>query len=133
MTLSNHVSDAKLSVELNTSVPPLAEIRRWLAAVLVEFAEDVLQDLMLISTELVTNAYEHADMPRRLRVRRSRDRHTVRIEVEDGSPGRMPVVGTSSLGEFRGRGLIMVAALSQRWGTHRTSDGKTVWAQLTLA
>lgn len=134
MTLSDDVLDVRISVELSMPVPPLARIRQWLAAVLADLAEDLLQDLMLVCTELVSNAYDHACAPRRLRVHRSHDRHHLRIEVDDASPDRMPVTGTSSLGPFRGRGLLMVDNLSQqRWGTHLGADGKTVWAELPLS
>ncbi|XVS60827.1 ATP-binding protein [Actinosynnema sp. CA-299493] len=134
MTSSENALAARISVDLTTPVPPLAQIRQWLAAVLSELAEDVLQDLMLVCTELVTNAYDHACAPRQLRVHRSRDRHSLRVEVDDGSAEHLPVAGTSRLGACRGRGLIMVDHLSRRrWGTHLGAEGKTVWAELPLS
>lgn len=134
MTSSENALAARISVDLTMPVAPLAQIRQWLATVLSELAEDLLQDLMLVCTELVSNAYDHACAPRRLRVHRSRDRLALRIEVDDGSPERLPLAGTSRLGAFRGRGLIMVDHLSRRrWGTHLGTEGKTVWAELPLA
>lgn len=134
MTQSDNALAARISVDLSMPVPPLAQIRQWLATVLADLAEDVLQDLMLVCTELVSNAYDHACAPRRLRVHRSRDRDALRIEVDDGSPDRLPVAGSSRLGSFRGRGLIMVDNLSRRqWGTHLGDGGKTVWAELPLS
>jgi anti-sigma regulatory factor (Ser/Thr protein kinase) len=111
----------------------LAHIQQWLAAVLADLAEDLLQDLLLICNELVANTYDHAQAPRRLHVRRSYDHDMVRIEVEDSSPDRLPTIGTSSLGAFRGRGLTMVDTLSRhRWGTDLACGTKTVWAELPL-
>ncbi|MEU4768417.1 ATP-binding protein [Actinosynnema sp. NPDC023794] len=134
MTSSENALAARISVDLTMPVAPLAQIRQWLATVLSELAEDLLQDLMLVCTELVSNAYDHACAPRRLRVHRSRDRHALRIEVDDGSPECLPQVGTSRLGAFRGRGLIMVDHLSgHQWGTHLGTEGKTVWAELPLS
>ncbi|ROP34911.1 ATP-binding protein [Saccharothrix texasensis] len=134
MTSSENTLAARVSVDLTTPVAPLAQIRQWLATVLAELAEDVLQDLMLICTELVSNAYDHARAPRQLRVRRSRDSDSLLIEVDDGSPELLPVAGASRLGAFRGRGLVMVDHLSQRrWGTHLAAEGKTVWAELPLS
>ena len=134
MTQSDNALADRFSVDLSTSVPPLAQIRQWLATVLSDLAEDVLQDLMLLCTELVSNAYDHACAPRRLRVHRSPDHDALRVEVEDGSPDHLPVAGTSRLGAFRGRGLIMVDTLSRhRWGTRLGNGGKTVWAELPLS
>lgn len=134
MTSTDDALAARISVDLATPVPPLAQLRQWLATVLPGLGEDLLQDLMLICTELVSNAYDHACAPRRLRVHRSRDRHALRIEVDDGSPDRLPVVGSSRLGAFRGRGLVMVDHLSgRRWGTRLGVEGKTVWAELPLS
>ncbi|WP_161215411.1 ATP-binding protein, partial [Streptomyces sp. SID69] len=31
-----------------------------------------------------------------------------------------------------GRGLLLVAQLTQRWGSRHTGDGKTIWAELPL-
>ncbi|WP_367128489.1 ATP-binding protein [Saccharothrix sp. HUAS TT1] len=134
MTTPEDTLDERVSVDLSTPVPPLAQIRQWLATVLADLTEDLLQDLLLICTELVSNAYDHASTPRRLRVQRSRERDVLLIEVDDGSPESLPTPGTSRLGSFRGRGLIMVDTLSQRrWGTRRGVDCKTVWAELPLS
>ncbi|MCE6997135.1 ATP-binding protein [Saccharothrix sp. S26] len=134
MTQPNQALAPRISVDLSAPVPPLAQIRQWLATALADLADDLLQDLLLLCTELVSNAYDHACAPRRLRVHRSRDRDALRIEVDDGSPDRLPVTGTSRLGAFRGRGLLMVDTLSRRrWGTQLGAEGKTVWAELPLS
>lgn len=133
MTQTDNAIAARIVVDLNTPMPPLAQIRQWLATVLADLAEDLLQDLLLVCTELVSNAYDHACAPRRLRVRRAGDRDALRIEVTDGSPDSLPVTGVSRLGAFRGRGLVMVDSLSHRWGTHCGTECKTVWAELPLS
>lgn len=133
MTLSEDVRDVALDVELTTPVAPLARIRHWLATVLTDLGGDLLQDLMLVCTELVANAYDHARGPRHLRVHRAHDRRIVRVEVRDGSPDRLPEAGTSSLRTTRGRGLLLVDTVSaHRWGTRITGDTKAVWAELSL-
>lgn len=134
MTLSDNTLTTRISIELNMPVPPLAQIRQWLATVLADLAENLLQDLMLVCTELVSNAYDHAGAPRRLRVHPTRDYRALRVEVDDGSPDLLPVAGKSRLNGFRGRGLVMVDNLScRRWGTRVRDGGKTVWAELALA
>jgi hypothetical protein len=54
----------------------------------------------------------------------------LRIEVDDGSPARLPVVGR--LGPYRGRGPVLVAALA-RWGLNRDEAAKALWAELPAA
>jgi hypothetical protein len=56
----------------------------------------------------------------------------LRIEVDGGSPARLPVVGRSRLGPYRGRGPVLVAALA-RWGLNRDEAAKALWAELPAA
>jgi hypothetical protein len=83
--------------------------------------------LVLVASELVTNALLHARTPLTLSLERHRDH--VRIGVQDASPA------PAALRRYRsdaltGRGLAVVAALSRRWGVEAAPDGKVVWAEL---
>lgn len=120
-----------LSHELPDSVPPLVRVRRWIRATLTNFPSDLLDDVLTVCTELVSNAYDHARGPRDIRVRLLPTGRTVRVEVDDGSPLKLPLMGTSSLGDFRGRGLILVDHMATRWGVFAHADRKTVWAEFT--
>jgi two-component sensor histidine kinase len=111
-------------------VPLLVRVRQWLATELVGVAEDHLHAVMLVCTELVTNVFEHAVGPCRIRLERSRVPCWVRVEVQDGSLA-MPVVGRSGKGVYGGRGLLLVEKMSERWGVDPTDSGKTVWAQVS--
>jgi hypothetical protein len=54
------------------------------------------------------------------------------ISVEDDAPGT-PEVTTGELTRTRGRGLLLVDALAQRWGTRWAPAGfKSVWAELPI-
>ena len=109
----------------------LAQLRRRIAAALNRLDEDHLQAVLLVATELVTNVYDHAAGPGRVRVRESRAPRRVRVDVDDDSPD-LPVVGRSRLPGDRGRGLILIRALSHTWGTEaRPTGGKTVWAVIS--
>ncbi|MFI2301208.1 ATP-binding protein [Actinacidiphila glaucinigra] len=57
---------------------------------------------------------------------------TLRIEVSDARGGDLPVPCSVPAAEDEsGRGLILVAAFADRWGTQRyPPSGKTVWAEL---
>jgi anti-sigma regulatory factor (Ser/Thr protein kinase) len=86
-------------------------------------------DAELVCTELVTNAVEHARGPRRVALSVAEGR--VRVAVTDGSPDRAPVPGRSRFGgEFRGRGLMLVDALSD-WTVRAERRTKTVEATLS--
>ncbi|MEU4769804.1 hypothetical protein AB0H12_41955 [Actinosynnema sp. NPDC023794] len=60
------------------------------------------------------------------------DRDLVRIEVGDGSPSLLPVLGRLDAPEH-GRGLLMVNRLSVNRGHRRDDDRKTVWVEVRLA
>ncbi|MHA5050836.1 SpoIIE family protein phosphatase [Streptomyces sp. SD15] len=82
----------------------------------------------LIASELVTNAIRYAKPPVRLRLIRS---HVLTCEVSDGS-STSPRLRHARTTDEGGRGLLLVARCSGRWGTRYTEDGKTVWVEQTI-
>jgi anti-sigma regulatory factor (Ser/Thr protein kinase) len=105
----------------------LPRLRAWLREHVGD--PDRCGDAELVCTELVTNAVEHARGPRSVELAVSDGR--VRVRVTDGSPERDPAPGRSRFdGEFRGRGLTLVAALSE-WTVRRARRSKTVEATLS--
>ncbi|MEV7025135.1 ATP-binding protein [Kitasatospora sp. NPDC093558] len=95
---------------------------------------------LLIIGELAANAITHGRVPGRgyelhlsltTTVRRGT---TLRIEVSDCRGDRMPVLPARLLPNSQsGRGLTLVDALADRWGTiPRHPNGKTIWAELDL-
>ena len=81
---------------------------------------------MLVTSELVTNAIEHARTPATLQLRR-RPRYLY-VAVLDGArtePVRRHDRDPEAVG---GRGLHMVGVVSTRWGHLLRPDGKVVWA-----
>ncbi len=82
----------------------------------------------LIVSELVTNAIRHAEPPIQLRL--IHDRALI-CEVSDASSTAPHLRRARSFDEG-GRGLLLVAQLTQRWGTRQTSGGKTIWAEQSL-
>ncbi len=114
---------------LPDSDPDLADLRSWAATLLADLSEDLRLDVLLVCTELASNAYEHADGPRTVRVARVGE--VIRVEVDDGTPAELPHLGQSRISDSRGRGLILVAHLSRCWGTREAADGKTVWAEIS--
>jgi len=106
----------------------LTELRRWIRTHVIAIP-DALADAQLISTELASNAIEHAPGPRIVRISATDTLFTV--EVDDTASDAPLTLGLSRLGRHRGRGLLVVNALG-RWGVRRFAAGKTVWASIDL-
>lgn len=88
-----------------------------------------LDDVLLCVSELATNALVHGVPPGRgYRVRLLLEKGGValRVEVHDsgnGEPGVREPDGES------GRGLLLVAAVADRWGVGERSPGEIVWCE----
>ncbi|MEU9989248.1 SpoIIE family protein phosphatase [Streptomyces sp. NPDC048045] len=83
---------------------------------------------LLIVSELVTNALVHTGGQVRLDL--TLINHRLRLAVADASP-RTPVKPTNIGWEATGgRGILLVEAVSQAWGTVPVSGGKQVWADI---
>ncbi|EGX54641.1 magnesium or manganese-dependent protein phosphatase [Streptomyces zinciresistens K42] len=83
----------------------------------------------LVVSELVTNAIRYGNHPIRLRL--IHDATTLICEVSDTSH-TAPHLRRAKTFDEGGRGLLLVAQLTQRWGSRHTADGKTIWAEISL-
>lgn len=92
--------------------------------------EDCISTAQVVVSELVTNAVVHArsDVDLVLRV----DGPRLRVEVADHGGGR-PAVLHPPPDADRGRGLLLVESLAERWGVRHDDHSKVVWAELPLA
>ncbi len=118
---------ARITLPRNPS--SVAAARRFIQARAAawSFPEPASEQLVLIGSELVTNAVLHARTELTLSLELHDDR--VRISVRDHSQA------PATLRHYRadaltGRGLGVVAALSDNWGINAAADGKVVWAEL---
>ncbi|MEG8277456.1 SpoIIE family protein phosphatase [Streptomyces sp. AHA2] len=83
----------------------------------------------LVVSELVTNAIRYGAPPIRLRL--IHDAATLICEVSDTNH-TAPHLRRAKTWDEGGRGLLLVAQLTQRWGSRHTAEGKTIWAELAL-
>ncbi|MFB7651250.1 MULTISPECIES: ATP-binding protein [unclassified Streptomyces] len=109
---------------------PLA--RRRAARLVAEWGQPGLAgDIALVVSELMTNALLHGSLRGRLiRVRVTLGHHTLRVEVSDPRGERLPSPRPAggAAGQF-GRGLLLVEAVTARWGWEPRIVGKTVYAE----
>ncbi|MDG5806314.1 SpoIIE family protein phosphatase [Streptomyces ossamyceticus] len=109
----------------------VGQARRYTRRVLRAWGiRDEADAVLLVVSELVTNALVHTDGRVRLDLTLLHDR--LRVAVADTSP-RTPIKPTSIGWEATGgRGILLVEAMASAWGTVPASGGKQVWAEIPI-
>lgn len=127
MTRKDDGSDPDVRYEFGHSRGAAAGARDELDALFTGPDDPIADDVRLAASELVTNVIAHTADGGELRVWDPRPDVPLRVEVEDGDPGRpaipaeRPTVG--------GLGLTIVDSVADRWGVDDASPGKVVWAE----
>jgi serine phosphatase RsbU (regulator of sigma subunit)/anti-sigma regulatory factor (Ser/Thr protein kinase) len=107
----------------------VSHARRWITRQMgVCGAREAIDVVVLLTSEIVTNAIVHAGTPLTLRVDTEGER--VRIAVSDGAP-QVPAMGEFDLHSAGGRGMALLDTLADDWGVQVEPDGKTVWFDVT--
>jgi anti-sigma regulatory factor (Ser/Thr protein kinase) len=125
--------DFDVTVSAGPRAPARARnaIARWLSGHVTSI---VLEDAVLLVSELVTNSTRHASAPdgATIRVRGTLGDRLLRVQVLDrGQQGA--VAGRDPRGvELGGYGLQLVASLASDWGVRR-GLGTEVWFELATA
>ena len=93
--------------------------------------EGLIDDVRLVTSELVTNAIQHAKTA--FTVVLEGDTRMVRVTVSDESASR-PSLTTPTASDAEGWGLRIVQSISHDWGVvDRTRTGKSVWATFAVS
>ncbi|MFF4066041.1 ATP-binding protein [[Kitasatospora] papulosa] len=125
-----------------SSTPRGARLARRLAGERLDawgipYGSEAHDALLLTVAELSSNAVRHGHVHGRdFRLRLVAEGTAIRIEVTDTRGECLPTpAGPASPDQEGGRGLLMVAALADRWGWYPCVDGpgKTVWAVLEVS
>ncbi|MFD4242964.1 ATP-binding protein [Streptomyces sp. NPDC058525] len=115
-------------------IPEAAGQARGIARAMLadwRLGDDAVEAIILVVSELVTNAIEHAMAPILLHLHHESPRGGVRVEVFDGGPAARDGEWSASCGAGEcGRGLSLVAALSEAHGSRPTERGRAWWARL---
>ncbi|MGY1436338.1 ATP-binding protein [Streptomyces reniochalinae] len=132
-------------LEIGSDPTEVGRARRWararLAGAGVAADEPLAETLILLISELVTNAVVHTGCPAVLCMLLPRrcggegaceTVESVRVEVADTS-SRAPRHRQAEGGDTGGRGLELVSGLADRWGWEHEPGGKRVWCELDAA
>ncbi|MFE0022843.1 ATP-binding protein [Amycolatopsis sp. NPDC059021] len=125
------VSTAAVSLRLPADVTAPAIARHAVRDVLTGLGVhgQSMDDVLLATSELVTNAFEHGEQPDRLELQCTGERLTLRV-FDSGT--EVPRLKEPSPKVARSRGLQLVHALAEDWGYERCPGGKIVWAVFLL-
>lgn len=120
---------AAADLDLRSDLSAIAEARRFTGQFLMGSHDDARYVAELLTSELVSNAVEHGSG----HIRLSLDcvDGILRVRVRDASP-HQPVLRRPTLGDERGRGLLLVERLALAWGVapDLATGGKAVWFRL---
>lgn len=117
-------------------VPPMPEsvkaARDWARAKLAQWRVDDADQYTIVTgiSELITNAVLHAGTESHLTM--DLDSGQVSVTVADSGNRGEPLLTGGEAMAVRGRGLSLVKAISDAFGSHRTSAGTTVWFEVAV-
>ncbi len=124
--------DVELPAEARSAAAARAALRGLIDADngRVPYDQQALDRVLLLTSELVTNAILHARTPLRLTASVDAGQVTVRVYDTLRTPPRRRTYRSDA---GTGRGMHLVEALADRWGVEETSAGKCVWFAVILA
>ena len=129
------VRDRRAHLLASVLVPPhpiaVRGAREWVRAQLESWAldEETTESTVMCVSELVSNVVQHAGTSARLTLELA---ERLLVTVEDTGTWSAPRSGPQDHSAAQGRGLALVAAISDATGHARGADGSTVWFEMVL-
>jgi anti-sigma regulatory factor (Ser/Thr protein kinase) len=110
----------------------VSQARKMLARQLQAWElDEVIDDLQIVASELVTNAIRYGTSPVDLCLSLVPGGN-LRLEVADSNVTDVPAPRAATDSEPNGRGMPLIDALAADWGVEIRGDRKVVWAELAL-
>jgi anti-sigma regulatory factor (Ser/Thr protein kinase) len=122
-----------VNIQLEAGPSAAALARNALVPIERKVDEDLMADVRLLVSELVTNSVRHADMPPpgRVSLAVSLDDRTIHVEVRDNGAGFQPRRRSAGQSKAGGWGLYLVERLADRWGV-MLNHVTRVWFEIDL-
>ncbi|MFG2640423.1 ATP-binding protein [Streptomyces sp. NPDC048370] len=105
-------------------------LRDWFGGPVGGAREVIVEDALLLVSEVVTNAYTHGGRPYELRLDGSGGR--LWVQVSDSSPVRPRPHGPHLASRSSGHGLYLLERLATAWGWLPRGEGKAVWFEIAF-
>lgn len=129
MAVGRRLEQQRTSLSLPTDDTAPSRARGTTRELLSQWGLDHLCDTVLVVvSELVTNAVRHGQPPVRLSLRY--DGARLAVGVHDSQPPTTRVPGISGLEAESGRGLFIISVLASTTGSRYEPTGKVVWVEL---
>ena len=119
---------------VSSHVTAFADARRFVRETVGPVPKRIIDDAVLLTSELVTNAVRHAGLDEQdeIEVTVTVDSRVLRITVRDRGPGFDPEAVGHRRSDEGGWGLDLLRRLSSRWGIDRGEAGTDVWFEIDL-
>ncbi|WP_254406033.1 ATP-binding protein [Streptomyces sp. AC627_RSS907] len=115
------------------SVEQVSPLRRALRNHLEYWGLHELTDAAeLCVSELVANVIKHVGAGTPSTLIASLNGPQLRVEVHDPDPRALPTLVCTGLDAEEGRGMVLVDAMSDRWGVELTGDRKVTWCEFQM-
>jgi anti-sigma regulatory factor (Ser/Thr protein kinase) len=124
----------RLSLRLTPTLAAPSEARQAILAALSDVSRELLAEIELLVTELVTNAVRHGRLEEddAIELRVVHRGSVIRVEVAEGGPGFDPATALAPDPEaIGGWGLLLVSRLASRWGVTRGAPN-VAWFEMDL-
>ncbi|MCB0919505.1 MAG: ATP-binding protein [Actinobacteria bacterium] len=130
--ISGYAQIMRVRVPLPNSPRAASKAREELKRTIEQWGTSCsMDDLLLIVSELVTNAFRYGKGPVAMHLA-IEDGHVL-IAITDNETKKVPVPGIADDDQPTGRGLRLVTATASQWGWQKLPGRKVVWAQVPIA